>query len=303
MKTIQASYQHTNGLYEFAIDIGHMTLAGLSNCPSVVSNKPIVLFLHGFLDNANSFSRLLSFMNSHSSHYQYLAIDHAGHGNSSHRSADAHYHLVDYAFDIHKLLLQLQAKSVVLVGHSLGAIVSSIFAATQPNNLHGFICIESCGPLSENEDITATQLKACFESRVKAESPIKQPQSFEQVVKARCLVSDFSMEDARTIMARNVKVLDNGECEWKTDKRLRTKSTLRMTESQSINILKNISCERMVILGENGFEKVKKGIEARAEHFNNVPIYTLPGGHHVHFTSEQAVADSIQTYVQKWIGY
>lgn len=293
-------YRHENGMYEYQIDIGQMKVAGISNKLFIDSTAPLIILLHGYLDNANSFLKLLKELEDKGSNHQYLVIDHAGHGNSSHRSLDAHYHLVDYAYDLNQLISVLTSEKVLLVGHSLGGIVSCIYASTKPQNLLGLIAIESCGPLSESESNTANQLSECFKSRQKALLPIKQPESFEHVVKARFLVSDFSMEDARTIMQRNVNIGFDGKCEWKTDKRLRTKSTIRMTEAQSINILDNIDCERVVILGDEGFQKVKKGILERPTAFHNVEVFTFSGGHHVHLNSTEKVADTILSCINKW---
>ena len=280
-------------LYDSSIALGHIRLAALVNCKVIVHDAPTIIFTHGYLDNANSFATLLPWLDE----YQCVAVDFAGHGKSEHRSEDAHYHLSDYAYDIYQLVATLNLKRYVIVGHSLGAIVGSLFASTQPAGLCGFVAIESCGPLAQSPQTSAAQLAECFNSRAKANKAIKHPASLQAVVKARCAVSDLNPDQALQIMQRNVEEGLQGSLTWRTDKRLRTVSALRLTEEQANNILVNIMCPRLLILGEQGFEKVKAAIVERQEAFINVPTFTFEGGHHVHLDATQEVATCLNAHI------
>jgi pimeloyl-ACP methyl ester carboxylesterase len=284
-------------IYDIKVALPYQNLAALVNYRTLALQKPTVIFLHGYLDNADSFTTLLPFF----SHYQCIAIDMAGHGKSDHRSADAHYHLSDYAFDVYQLVQTLGLSNFIVVGHSLGAIVGSLYASTQPNGLRGFVTIESCGPLSQDEASTHEQLSECFSSRLKAHNPIKHPTSLDAVIKARCAISDLSGEQASQIMRRNVYMDENNKWLWRTDKRLRTKSAMRMTEQQACAVLSAIQCPRLVILGKQGFKKVKEAIESRKAQFDNVPIELIEGGHHVHLASTADVANTINRYISTWL--
>lgn len=284
-------------LNEVHFKLPHISLAALTNRTTIQANKPTLLFLHGYLDNAASFSELLPTFDD----WQCIALDMAGHGHSEHRSSGAHYHLADYAYDLHQIIVTLKLKQVILVGHSLGAIVCSLYASTQASALSGFIAIESCGPLSAPEETTSEQLTHCFESRSKADSPIKHPKNMESIVKARCLISDLNAAQASTILSRNIQIDENGVLTWLTDKRLRTASPFRMTESQAENILSKIICPRVVLLGNQGFEKVKANIEQRKSAFIKVPILTFEGGHHVHMSSTSEVSKCIQKHAHTFL--
>lgn len=283
---------NTYGLNELHFTVGKRTIAALANVGEVDNSRKTVVFVHGYLDNANSFAPLIPLLHD----YQCIAIDLAGHGKSDHRSEDAHYHLVDYAYDLDALISQLDLTDVVVVGHSLGAIVGSIYAATHPSPLNKLVLIESCGPLSESTASTASQIQESFQSRRRALAPIKHPSSLAQVVGLRVAVSDLSHHNAELIMRRNIDI-QNDKVTWRTDKRLRTKSAMRMTEEQARNILSSATIPRVVILGDKGFEKVKRGIEQRNECFLNTQMHTFSGGHHVHLESTQQVADTILAFI------
>ncbi|WP_293752100.1 alpha/beta fold hydrolase [uncultured Paraglaciecola sp.] len=107
--------------------LSNITLCGIGyGDPS----KPMILALHGWLDNAASFQPIAEYLND----YYILAIDITGHGLSSHRSDGANYHLTDFVFDIHELVESQGWSSFVLMGHSMGGVLIStaIAAGTLP---------------------------------------------------------------------------------------------------------------------------------------------------------------------------
>ncbi|MFT4655066.1 MAG: hypothetical protein ACI82S_002726, partial [Patiriisocius sp.] len=122
----------------------------------------------------------------------------------------------------------------------------------------------------------------------------------EAVIKARCAISDLSASQAQQIVSRNLKTDKQGNLLWRSDNRLRTKSALRMTEEQVCNTLANICCQRLLILGKKGFEKIKVVIAKRDNIFFDVPTITFTGGHHVHLDSNVDVANCIHKYATQF---
>ena len=80
-------------LKEEFIETANLRLAAL-----ISDNRedPPVIALHGWLDNAASFTPLANFL----SGIRLIAIDFPGHGKSEHRTGANAYHFVDYAADI-----------------------------------------------------------------------------------------------------------------------------------------------------------------------------------------------------------
>lgn len=254
-------------------------------------DKPLscVLFVHGFLDNANSFSEIIAQM----SGYYCVAIDLPGHGKSAHRSADAHYHLSDYVYDLHALISDNQWQQVTLVGHSLGGIISTMLAACFPELIKQVISIESFGPLTEPESTTTQQLRESIVSRHAASKPIKQPESMASIVKARTRVSDLSVVHAEHILNRNTEY-KHGQLCWRTDKRLRTKSAMRLTPSQALDLMNNVQCPYHLVLATSGFEKVKALKTKRHSNIDKLQVLELIGGHHVHMEQAKHIVDYLK---------
>ncbi len=276
---------------ELTFTIPNRTIAGLTNGHS---DKPLLLMLHGWLDNAASFKKLIPLLND----FHVIAIDLPGHGKSSHRSPDAHYHLLDYVHDLQCLVHAQGWKNFSIVGHSLGGIISSIYCAAFPDLVAKFVCIESAGPLTESESTSVMQLKKAIQSRIEANhKPIKQPGNLESIVKARQKVSDLTAENAKIILLRNT-TFDNqtNTIQWTTDKRLRTVSSLRLTPAQAENLLTGIQCPIHFVLGSKGFSKVKDLMVKRRSIFKDAKVTTVEGGHHVHMEEEVLIAQIIRQH-------
>lgn len=257
------------------------------------SENPVVM-VHGYLDNAASFTPLLPYLE----HLNCVAIDLPGHGHSAHRSYDAHYHLVDYVYDLHQIIQAHSWENITLVGHSLGGIICMMYSAIFPETVKHLVCIESMGPLTEPEFSSVQQLRASMLSREKAKGEIKQPISLQGLVEARMRVSDLSADNARLIMQRNI-IESHDAIKWRTDKRLRTASTLRLTPNQAMNILESIAIPVNIVLGDTGFSKVKRLYKHRQGLFKQLNVIELPGGHHVHMEQPERVSQFVNDILTK----
>jgi pimeloyl-ACP methyl ester carboxylesterase len=88
-------------------------------------DAPLVIALHGWLDNALSFSVLAPQLKG----LRVLALDLSGQGWSAHRSQDATYHIWDDIPQLMGILEQLGEPSVSVLGHSRGAAIAVLLAA------------------------------------------------------------------------------------------------------------------------------------------------------------------------------
>ncbi|KAM6137094.1 LOW QUALITY PROTEIN: serine hydrolase-like protein 2 [Pterocles gutturalis] len=91
-----------------------------------------VLCLHGWLDNANTFDKLIPLL---PRDCYYVAMDFSGHGLSSHRPAGSPYHFLDYVTDVCRVAAALQWRRFTLMGHSMGGSVAGM--VSKASFLHG----------------------------------------------------------------------------------------------------------------------------------------------------------------------
>ncbi len=99
------------------------------------SGPPVVL-LHGLSDSWRTYLKFVPFI---SSCYTVYLPDLRGHGESY--RADS-YKFLDYTSDIELFLAELFNEPVSLIGHSLGATISLIIAARQPEKCRSISLIE-----------------------------------------------------------------------------------------------------------------------------------------------------------------
>jgi pimeloyl-ACP methyl ester carboxylesterase len=105
--------------------------------------KPI-LCLHGITANCRSWDYLASTL---SPHHRVMAMDLRGRGLSD--KPPAGYSIEHHCRDILALLDDLDLERVVLMGHSLGAFISLVFAAKNPERMDRLILLDGGGKLSE----------------------------------------------------------------------------------------------------------------------------------------------------------
>lgn len=257
------------------------------------STKPMILALHGWLDNAASFQPLAGYLDN----FYIVAIDITGHGLSSHRSQGAHYHLIDFVYDLHELVESQNWPAFLLMGHSMGGIIATLYASCFPENVEKLVSIESFGPMTKDIQSSPTQLRDSILSRLKAQqSEGKHPTSIERTIEARAKVGDIKLESARLLVTRNIRE-DNGLLFFTTDRRLRTFSSLRMTEAQAEAFIRNIKCPVLVISGSKGFESMRTILQNRLDWVENLTVVECEGYHHLHMDNPQPVAEKIVLFL------
>jgi len=283
-----------------------MSLQGLvCGCEDCEDN--IVLCLHGWLDNAASFLPLMPYFQKNLPDKQFVAIDWPGHGNSSHKSLDAHYHFIDWVYDLLQLFELNQWQQVDIVAHSMGGMVASAFAAAFPEKVKSLTLIDSIGFVSSEAEQTTKQLRDGMLSRFKS-SMLNNKQigvkkknyhaSVDSAVKARVNVSDLNYEHAKLIVERGITKEAQGY-RWRSDARLRNTSPYRLTLKQAQQFIRDIKCPVQLVYGSEGMDMVSSGIKIFGSLFEEFTSFELVGGHHVHMEQPQKTVDLVKTFIVK----
>ena len=118
-----------------------------------------VLAIHGWLDNSNSFNYLGPYLAERGFHV--VAYDNIGHGYSTHEKASSNnYGVAPYVGRCRDVIEALKWEKCNIVGHSLGAALTVLFAGSHPDMVDKIALIDGFAtPLTQPAERAATNLR------------------------------------------------------------------------------------------------------------------------------------------------
>ncbi|MCP5420040.1 MAG: alpha/beta hydrolase [Gammaproteobacteria bacterium] len=257
-----------------------------------------VLALHGWLDNAASFDLLAPLL----PEIRLIALDLPGHGLSGWRPPGMHYHFIDFIADVVAAADALHWDRFALLGHSLGAGISSFVAATIPERITHLGLIEGLGPLSGDPSEGPRQLARSLSQMDDLEQ--KNPPvygSLKEAILARHEGSDLTRSAAAIITARGTQPVAKG-VSWRSDPRLTFKSPIYLTEEQVLAFLGAIQAPTLLIRGEKGYLINRAFMTERFRRVPQLEMRMLPGGHHLHLEEPEPIAAALAEFYRSAAG-
>lgn len=105
------------------------------------AGKPAMLCLHGGAANAHWYDFVAQ---GFTADYHVRAADLRGHGDSQWETAPApNYGYYRHAADVNELAEKLDLRDFILVGHSMGGMIGSIYCATYPGRARAFVLVDT----------------------------------------------------------------------------------------------------------------------------------------------------------------
>ncbi|EWG98334.1 alpha/beta fold hydrolase [Halomonas sp. BC04] len=269
-----------------AIRLAGGRLAGLSWGDDAA---PTWLALHGWLDNAASFTRLAPLL-ARRLHIRIVAIDFSGHGHSQHAAGD--YALWDYCHDLLDAADELGLERATLLAHSMGAGVSCLTAAALPERVDRLILIDGLGALTTPAGDAAQQLHKGLRAFRRSLSAAPRYPDIKTAVAARVAggVTPIDADTARPVVARNLSDEGDGHVRLRTDGRLLWPSPVRLTPEQVLALLGAIKAPVLLIEGDSGILGERESAAAARSAVSVLTRRVLPGGHHLHLESGAVAA-------------
>ncbi len=269
---------------EVRLSLPHLEVA--AHLYGAEDGQPVIA-LHGWLDNAATFSRLAPRLQG----LRIVALDLPGHGHSDHRPAGAGYNIWDYAHDVLQVAEQFGWQRFSLLGHSMGAIVSVLLAGALPERVERLALIDGVIPYTGEADTAPQKLGAALKAMLSVDDKRKPVYAaFDQAVEARMNgVGAVSREAAERLAQRGLMPVPGGYT-WRTDARLMLPSSMRLTDAHARAFVEQIACPASLVLAEQGLLTQPELLEFA----DSLPfaVQRLPGGHHLHL-DDDAGADAV----------
>ena len=254
-----------------------------------------VIALHGWLDNAASFDRMLPFMEN----LHVIALDLAGHGRSSHRSRDSSYDIWIDIGEIISVADQMGWDRFSLIGHSRGAAIAGLIAGTYPDRVAQLALIDGYVPMPSEADDAAKQLKrAIRENKRFANSQPTFFPDFEKAIQARVKGFVPLQQEAAALLAKRGVSEGSRGFYWANDQRLKAASFVKFSKDYLEGFFTSILARVLMIQAENSALSPGRQQNALFEWVRHMDIKKVSGSHHLHLEDE---AEDVARLIQKFL--
>lgn len=270
--------------------INDLSLAGLSWGHS--GEKPL-LALHGWLDNAASFAFLAPLLTG----YHVVALDLTGHGHSARRSADASYQIWDDLPEILGVLDALGWDTFDLMGHSRGAIISTLLASAFPERVRHLLLLDAVVPGAVAAEDFPEQMRASLQDKKRLLS--RSNRVFPSVADAVASRTErgLSLPAARVLVERNLRDCPGGVM-WATDPRLRGASAVKLSDAHIRAVLGRLDMPTLLLLAADAGARVGDLLDYVRPYIVQLTTDTIKGGHHFHMEANVVkVAQTVKNFL------
>lgn len=264
-----------------------------------------IIALHGWLDNGSSFDVIAPIL-CEALNVTILAPDLAGHGLSDHRNGFTDYPLWSEILPIYAMADQMAWEEFTLIGHSRGAIISSLVASIFPERIKQLILLDALTAFpveaANSYDRIKTNIKR-MQSKMQRRLSIYP--TYEAAIRARSMSDIIAVktDTAKILAVRGLSQVEGGY-RWHSDDKLWGGSYFALTANQIREYVKNIKAQTLILIGEHNFESICKKNGVSNEFVEeiidilNADVQYFDDGHYLHMQNAATdVAGSIVKFI------
>lgn len=259
------------------------------------TGKP-VLVVHGRLDNAGSFIRLMKYLPKEL--FYYVCIDLPGHGWSSSFPSWKIIDIIDYAHALHFILDALQWQTCIYIGHSMGAQIGLLFSTFQPNRIEKLISFDAI-LMNHVENDFFIYIKGASKLSVEAyyneKSLFFTKDEILHALKTRRISGSLNSEAADALFERAVTKI-NEKYIYNRDVRLKNYPFSFMGANECQKFINRLSVPIYVFIPSNGIIFQYKNHKVTLEMMKSktmLEVINIDGNHDVHNNNPEKIAPFI----------
>lgn len=221
------------------------------------------------------------------------------------------YHVFwDYIPVVRRIVKHFKWKNVKLMGHSLGASLCFMYAASFPDEVSQYIAIDLYGPSVRDVKKNAAMTGYCIDKALDYETlpPSKLPcYSYDEMVTIAMDAYNGSIDrkSAEVLMIRGMneapKTLSKDGYFFSRDLRLKISLLGMFTIEQVLAYAECIKCHVLNIRALPGLKHEREEIYPMVldaiRKNANVEYHEVPGTHHLHLTTPERVAPIISAFL------
>jgi pimeloyl-ACP methyl ester carboxylesterase len=268
-------------------------------CQWSAAKSPIVLCVHGVLDHALVWEPVAAHLTAIGK--RVIAFDMRGHGKSFHAPG---YSIYDFMADLGCVFKSVCSQPVILVGHSLGAMIALMYTALHKGFLIlGLVVIEPV-VIAVTGEKKGSDLKRSGQYNM----PCSQKHPVFSDVKSaadhlRIFRSFLDKDFAEKLATRILKPANHEGFTWTWDFLLKRQSFMDFGISNFNSefyedLVSRIHCPIIWVRGKRSKVNHRVDLMALNQIFRNSIKYEIEGGHHLHIESPEMVANIIANIPQ-----
>jgi pimeloyl-ACP methyl ester carboxylesterase len=250
------------------------------------------LLLHGYMDAAGTWDLVAPTLAD--AGMRVLAPDMRGYGDGARAPRGSYYHFADYVADLADIAdAAAPGERFVLVGHSMGGTIATLYAGAFPERVAKLVLVEGVGPPDHPHDVAPDRMRRWITDvrAVRARGDAKSVGTIEEAF--RRLAMNHPGVDADVVRSRLVHLvrdLGDGKVAWRFDPLHRTTSPTLFLAKTFIEFAKRVACPTLFVGGgPNGFHPADE--DARLAAFADATrVDITDAGHMVHWTKPDDLA-------------
>lgn len=255
---------------------------------------PTLIALHGFMDTGATFFELANYLPNH-----ILAWDARGFGHSDPIPRSGTYHFFDYLSDLDAWLAIVHPEPVILLGHSMGGMMASLYAGCFPERVRALINLE--GWMIPDSDPTQTPERVARWLQARREPPLFRELADLDAAMQRLQRQDprISESQARYLAEAATKTLPNGKLRFCHDVMHRSPSPQPFRLDQALAFWRAISAPCLLLHGADSAIKKLPDWDLRMQAFQTAKQIEIPqAGHNLHLHQPQRIAQEMREWLE-----
>ena len=247
-----------------------------------------VLLLHGFMDAGGTWDLVAELLVTEG--LDVWAPDFRGFGGSDWVSGGGYYHFANYLADLDAVTDATGADPLLLVGHSMGGTVASLYAGARPERVKRLALLEGLGPPAQGPELAVVRTRTWLDQLRKG-SHNKPLTSLDDAVQRLAFAHPRIDESILRSRAPHLIRERDGQLGWAFDPVHRSTSPARFDVDGYRAFMAQIVCPVLFVSGgDHGWHPPDEAERLAALPSPPAQVVLEGAGHMMHWTQPEAVA-------------